>query len=297
MILELLLVSVAHAKEVCIGSCDEAGLQKPRIERMTHDNEKRNVQSDSRNEGRSHNMENQLEKKNETSRKKSNAATRTSHLYVDPDEETNLPRYFKDLPASGEHEFVFTPKTEANDVLFGFTKGSKIKVIIRQNIVASPNVPTPVVGEIITESLKGAFLYGDATLENDLKRVIIKFSHLGGGILNAQYSIKGMGLDPQGRVGVEGNFHSEDLKYGIASFLSTGAAIAVDSQVERSQNITGGYSEAPSVSNAVKKGVAGTLGKVADRMATRAEQVPGYTEIEGPIYMTVVLDDKPKTNR
>jgi hypothetical protein len=211
--------------------------------------------------------------------------------------ESNLPGYFTSLPANTEHAFVFSAKEPANDVLFGVNAGTKIKVVIRQNLKASPNVPTPVVAEVVSGQFKGATLFGEATLESDLKRVLVKFTHLGGAGLISNYAINGRGLDPQGRIGVEGEYHAEDWKYGLASFFSTGAAIAVDSQVERTQTITGTYSESPSAGNAVKKGVAGSLGKVADRLAERAAQVPGFTEVEGPIFMTVVLDGPPKVVR
>jgi hypothetical protein len=296
MIIELLFASFAFAKDVCLkDNCDELSEAKPKIERETSENQKSSAENQQNVNGKPTDLSDIAQK----NRKKFNSAAqdKKTRLYVVPGAESNLPDYFRNLPANSEHQFVFTPKSEANAVIPGFDRGARIKIVIRQSIKASPNVPSPVVGEVISDSFKGSYVYGEATLEGDLKRVIFRFSSLGGGHLESHYAIKGSGVDPQGRVGYEGRYHAEDWKYGIASFFSTGAAIAIDSQVERSQTSTGGYAEAPSASNAVKKGVAGSLGRVAERMADRAEKVPGFTEIEGPIYMTLVLEEKPKVTR
>ena len=288
MIIELLFASFAFGKDICIqGNCEGDSLEPQRIERKGIGS-----QPDLTNI-----TQGTMIKKLESQSKTNITARKTIRVYHEPSGETNLPEYFQNLPANTEHNFVFTPKTEANDVLPGVNRGTRIKVVIKQSLKASPNLPTPVVGEVISDSMKGSYIYGEAILEGDLKRVTFKFSSLGGGRLLSHYLIKASGLDTQGRIGYEGDYHAEDWKYGIASFLSTGAAIAVDSQVDRSQTINGNYTEAPSASNAVKKGVAGSLGKVAERMAERAAQVPGFTEIEGPIYLTVVIEDKPKVSR
>lgn len=286
MLLNLLLLSLAFAKPLCVDHCDENGNPIPKIER---------VQSDTEGKSQSLSEKGSVPVKNTSNTDQKPRKKVIIHSEIGSD--SNLPSYFADLPANQEHGFVFSSKEPANDILFGVNAGSKIKVVIRQNIKASPNMPTPVVGEIIAGQYKGATVYGEATLESDLKRVVLKFTGLSGGGLTSSYAIQGRGLDPQGRLGIEGNYHAEDWKYGIASLFSTGAAIAVDSQVERNPTIVGGYAESPSASNAVKKGVAGSLGKVADRLMERAGSVPGYTEIEGPIFTTLILEAPPKALR
>lgn len=287
MILSIFFMSLVHAKEICVNDC-EGDVQTPaRVIQTTESKKQESVVVETKKTDKVIKLK---QKRNDEVRAPS------SRLYQNQ-EESNLPPYLSDIGSNGAHEFVFQAKTEANDNIPGLNRGSKIKVVIRQSIKASPSIPTPVVAEIISSSLKGSYVYGEATLENDLKRVVFKFSSLAGGGLDNHYSIKGSGLDVHGRVGQEGDYHSEDWKYGIFSFLSTSAAIAVDSQVERSQTITGNYAESPSASNALKKGVAGSMGKVAERMAERAANVPGFTEIEGPIYLTLVLDEKPKSTR
>ena len=288
MLIELLFSNLIFAKQLCVENCDENGNPLERVERSKSYGEKIEKVTDPGKE---------VLNKPETPKNKYQKPREKAHIHDENTLESNIPGYFRELPANSEHAFVFSAKDPANDVLFGVTAGSKIKVIIRQNIKTSPNIPTPVVGEVVAGQFKGATLFGEATLESDLKRVVIKFSSLSGAGLSSSYSINGRGLDPEGRLGVEGQYHAEDWKYGIASFFSTGAAIAVDSQVERTQTMAGAYSESPSASNAVKKGVAASLGKVADRLADRASNVPGFTEIEGPIFLTVILDGPPKVNR
>ncbi len=286
MFLNLLFLSLAFGKSLCVEHCDENGNPLPKKERTQ---EESIAQKDFGQE--------KTDTPSKTTPKNAQKLRRKVSFQRENDQDSNLPSYFADLPANQEHSFVFTSKEPANDVLFGVHAGAKIKVVIRQSIKASPNVSTPVVGEVVSGQFKGAMVFGEATLESDLKRIVIKFTGLSGGGLASSYTLQGRGIDPQGRIGIEGNYHAEDWKYGLASFFSTGAAIAVDSQVERSQTITGGYAESPSASNAVKKGVAGSLGKVADRLMERAASVPGFTEVEGPIYMTVVLEATPKAIR
>lgn len=285
MLIELLFANVVLAKQLCVDYCDENGNPVQRDERAQLEPTKTN-ETESFGRRRIRIPQKEHQKPREKVR-----------YPIENALESNLPSYFSDLPANTEHNFVFAAKEPANDILFGAEAGSKIKVVIRQNIKASPNLPTPVVGEVVAGKFKGATVFGEATLESDLKRVVVKFSSLSGVGFASTYTISGRAIDPQGRIGMEGQYHAEDWKYGIASFFSTGAAIAVDSQVERTQTITGTYSESPSAANAVKKGVAASLGKVAARLAERAANVPGFTEIEGPIYMTIVLDGVPRVNR
>lgn len=286
MLVEFLLVTAAFAKPLCVENCDENG--NPQIK-------KERLQESSRpNPGL---MEGKNEKAIKTPPNMNQKRRKKVVFQKENDLESNLPGYFADLPANAEHSFVFVAKEPANDVLSGISAGAKLKIVIRQSIKASPNVPTPVVGEVIAGQFKGATVFGEATLDSDLKRVLIKFTGLSGVGLASSYSIQGRGLDPRGRIGIEGNYHAEDWKYGIASLFSTGAAITVDSQVERNPTIAGGYAESPSASNAVKKGVAGSLGKVADRLMERAASVPGFTELEGPLFVTVVLEAPPRAIR
>lgn len=286
MLLNLLFLSLAFGKPICVEHCDENGNPLPKKERTQ---EESSTHKDSSQE--------KVEIHPKTPPKTAQKPRNKVSFSRENDLDSNLPSYFTDLPANSEHSFVFSSKEPANDVLFGVNAGSKIKVVIRQNIKASPNVPTPIAGEVLAGQFKGATVYGEATLESDLKRVVLKFTGLSGAGLDSSYSIQGRGLDPQGRLGIEGNYHAEDWKFGLASFFSTGAAIAVDSQVERTPTTAGGYAESPSASNAVKKGVAGSLGKVADRLMERAGSVPGYTEIEGPIFTTIILETPPKVLR
>jgi len=207
---------------------------------------------------------------------------------------SNLPGYFTNLTANSiENTFVVVPKLEARKKLNGLSSGSILKIIVKQDIVASSQVPTPIVGEVINGSYKGSKIYGEAILDNELKRVLFNFSSLSGGRIFSEYSLKASGLDVLGHVGMKGDYHADDITFGIASFFATATAIAADSQVERSRNSQGDYVENPSAENATKKGVAGALGKVAERLSNRAMNAPGRTEIEGPLLLQVILAEAP----
>lgn len=211
---------------------------------------------------------------------------------------SNLPPYFNKLAANSiESSFVVIPKTEARKKLDGLSSGSILKIVIQQDIVASNQVPTPIVGTVVSGLYKDSKVYGEAILDNELKRVLFNFKTISGGRLIQEYSLKASGLDVLGRVGMTGKYHADDISFGIASFFATATAIAADSQVERSKNNNGDYVENPSAENATKKGVAGALGKVAERLSNRAMTAPGRTEVEGPLLLQLILEEPPYFKR
>lgn len=211
---------------------------------------------------------------------------------------SNLPPYFNKLAANSiESSFVVIPKTEARKKLDGLSSGSILKIVIQQDIVASNQVPTPIVGTVVSGLYKDSKVYGEAILDNELKRVLFNFKTISGGRLIQEYSLKASGLDVLGRVGITGKYHADDISFGIASFFATATAIAADSQVERSKNNNGDYVENPSAENATKKGVAGAIGKVAERLSNRAMTAPGRTEVEGPLLLQIILEEPPYFKR
>ncbi len=209
-------------------------------------------------------------------------------------DDSNLPQYFTKLTSNSvENVFVVLPKTEAKKKLEGLTSGSVLKIIIRQDIVASSKVPTPVVGIVVSGLYKNSRVYGEAVLDDELKRILFNFKTISGGSISHEYSLKASGLDVLGRVGMKGSYHADDITFGIASFFATVTSIATDSQVERSKNSNGDYVENPSAENSAKKGLSGALGKVAERLSNRAINAPGRTEVEGPLLVQLVLDESP----
>lgn len=215
-----------------------------------------------------------------------------------PNEASNIPEYFSKLKASDvENHFVILSKSEAKKKLDGLFPGSVLKIVIKQDIVASNKVSTPVVGTVVSGQYQGSRIYGEATLDDELKRILFNFKSLSGGHLTNEYVIKASGLDILGRVGIKGLYHADDISFGIASFFATATAIAADSQVERSKAQNGEYIENPSADNSAKKGISGAIGKVAERLANRAMSSPGRTEVEGPLLIQLILDEAPYFKR
>lgn len=284
----LIFTNEIHAKVICIEDCQGHLPSKSRQE-----------ESESINEEKSLNKVDKIPNESKIVGKKvvvNNIKRDISSEEVS--NSSNLPLYFNKLAANSiESSFVVIPKTEARKKLDGLSSGSILKIVIQQDIVASNQVPTPIVGTVVSGLYKDSKVYGEAILDNELKRILFNFKTISGGRLIQEYSLKASGLDVLGRVGMTGKYHANDISFGIASFFATATAIAADSQVERSKNNNGDYVENPSAENATKKGVAGALGKVAERLSNRAMTAPGRTEVEGPLLLQLILEEPPYFKR
>lgn len=299
LIVSVFIISaqVVHAKVICVGDCQGGVKPKSRQEQTPVIK----TQPEAIIEDNSSSEEMPLVGKNHGKKyiaqkyfSDSSAPSGNISSEVVTDRESNLPQYFTNLSSNSvENVFVVLPKTEAKRKLDGLASGSILKIIIKQDIVVSSRVPTPVVGIVVDGLYKDSKIYGEAILDDELKRVLFNLKTITGGSISREYILKASGLDVLGRVGMQGDYHADDITFGIASFFATATAIAADSQVERSKNNNGDYVENPSAENATKKGVAGALGKVAERLSNRAINAPGRTEIQGPLLLQVILDEPP----
>ena len=281
----ILLTTQIEAKVICTEDCQGLSKEKSRQEDLSLKHQLKSTKDDEKSTSPPFKDDIKLRTKNAINRKiTSDENTQT----------TNLPNYLTNLSSSSpESIFVVLPKTEAKKKLSGLSSGSILKLIIKQDIVASSNVSTPVMGIVADGLYKDSRVYGEAILDDELKRILFNFKTISGGSLSYDYSLKASGLDVLGRVGITGKYHADDISFGIASFFATATAIAADSQVERSKNIHGDYVDNPSAENAAKKGVAGAIGKVAERLSNRATNAPGRTEVEGPLFIQLILDESP----
>jgi flagellum-specific peptidoglycan hydrolase FlgJ len=167
--------------------------------------------------------------------------------------------------------------------------GKTAFIEITQDIVASPNVPAPIRAKIKNGNLTGAILLGEARLDNDLNRVLITFKNLH--FEGDDYKIFAQISDHNGNIGITGEFISENKGMLAGGFLSTFFSVFSDSSVERHKNEQGNYVDEPSVGNAVKKGLSGTLSKSADRMIDEAQKMKGYTVIKGPTLAQIIFEE------
>lgn len=208
-------------------------------------------------------------------------------------ETSNLPVYLRGIDRSNfkaSDRVVFTPQN-ASIRLAGVKTGDVFRAVIEQQIKASPSVPTPVRAMILSGNLKGGIFVGEATLDRELKRVLLNFSKVRKD--NKVYGIKASGLSLEGSIGLEGEYHSQAGKFFVAELASATTAGFLDATINRNQNAFGTYSQESSLQNSAKSGLVTALSKSADRFAEQARQAPEYTNVKGYQVVQVIVQDEP----
>ena len=120
--------------------------------------------------------------------------------------DSNLPNYFYNLNSnSPENVFFIVPKFDTKKKLEGLVSGSVLEVLVQQDIVASSRVPTPIVGFVVSGLYRNSRVYGEAILDEELKRILFNFKTISGGSISNEYILKAAGLDVLGRIGMTGN--------------------------------------------------------------------------------------------
>jgi len=207
---------------------------------------------------------------------------------------SNLPVHYQGLSVGRSQTsegVVFVSKSKYPK-LQGVGVGEMFDALIEQAIKASPSVATPVRAIALSGPLRGSLLFGEAKLDTELKRILFSFTELRNES-GKSYHVRAAGLDSLGRVGLEGEYHSETAKFFFAELGAAAAAAIVDSTTKRSQNLIGNWVEEPSLSNAGKKGAVTALSRTAERIAERARSAPEYTEISGYQIIKILLQEDP----
>ncbi len=207
----------------------------------------------------------------------------------------NLPEYYQGVDRSGFHasdKSVYVT-SQAFERLKGLKSGDMLQAVIDQSIKASPSVPTPIRAMIVKGRYKGAFLLGKATLDRELKRILIEFEKIRVADTDTVYNLRATGLAPSGRVGLEGDYHTESGKFFVGELVAATAAGYADATIQRNQNVLGNYVQEPSVANAAKQGAVTALNRSADRFAEGMRSAPEWTEIEGYQEIQVLVQDEP----
>jgi hypothetical protein len=230
-----------------------------------------------------------LEPKVRQTKAKSHGAIGTPRLKPD----TNLPPYYLTVDRRGftaSEKAVFTPESNSAPRLEGVGIGDVFRALLSQSIKASPSVPSPVRAFLLTGPLKGSMMVGLATLDQELKRVLLKFTKLrttSGGL----YSVSASGLSLNGRVGLEGDYHSETGKFFLAELASSTAAAIADSTIQRQQNQLGGWVQEPTLANHFKQGAVSALTKSTSRLADTARSAPEWTEVDGHQEIQIIVEE------
>ncbi len=187
---------------------------------------------------------------------------------------------------------IVVPSNTQHVSLNGAEIGNVVDALISENLIAYPDSKAPVRAVITRGPLKGSVFLGDATLEKNSKRIAIEFKKVRGGRNSEIYALSAVGLDALGTLGIEGEHHSGEAKFFGAEFLAAGAAAFTDATVDRSQNYLGQVVEAPSVSNASKKGLSSALSKTADRFSEKVRTAPEFVTVDGPVRIKILITDQ-----
>jgi hypothetical protein len=213
------------------------------------------------------------------------------------DEARNLPNYYiatNGLREDYDEDIAVVPERIIGAELSGLKAGDELEAVLEQSIKASPSVPTPIRAQVTSGRFRGAYFLGTATLDRELKRIVISFERMRLPGQEVTYTVKASGLAPNGQVGLEGDFHSQEGLYFAGEVLSATAAGYADATTQRYQNLIGNYEVEPSVGNAAKQGAVSALSKTADHFAERSRNAPEYTEIEGGREIRIIVQENPR---
>ncbi len=208
--------------------------------------------------------------------------------------QSNLPSYYSGIDRSAfksSDKAVYVPQNSV--VKLGSVKtGDIFHAVIEQRIKSSPSVATPIRAMVTSGGLSGGFFVGEATLDRELKRILLSFNKVRSRD-GKTYNLKAAGLSTEGSVGLEGEYHSQAGAFFLGELASATAAGVLDSTINRNQNALGNYVQEPSLSNSAKNGAVTALSRTADRMADGVRQAPEFTEIEGYQAIQVIVQEDP----
>lgn len=212
----------------------------------------------------------------------------------EPASETNLPAYFRGTkrPAGSLDQVVFVAKGTTRKMT-EVSVGDMVPALVEQSIKASPSVPTPVRALVTRGPLKGSVFVGEATLDRELKRVLIRFTK----IRTAQgsvFTLDAQALSQSGQVGLIGEHDSDTGVFFLAEMASATAAGIADSTINRSQTAFGTFVQEPSLSTSTKQGAATALARTSDRLAEKVRSAPESTTTNPFQEIRILIQDAPK---
>lgn len=209
----------------------------------------------------------------------------------------NLPSYYfnSNGRSISTRSVSILPSTKVFLGLPGIRVGDVLHAEIRESAIAFPDSKAPIRAIVSSGQFKGSLLFGEATLEKNSKRILIKFNKIRKMQSDEAYPLSASVLDDAGILGLKGELVSGESTYFAAEFLAAGAAGFADSTVDRNQNTLGNYVDEPSLSNATKKAFATSLMRTADRFAEKLKSVPEYSILNGPITIQVLIEDEGRT--
>lgn len=211
---------------------------------------------------------------------------------------SNLPkayryRKFSAVETDGR---VILPGTKSG-IRFGELRpGDVLEAQILESAIAFPDSKAPIRAIVSSGPLKNSVLLGEASLENNSKRILISFSRFRKENDSITFTLSANALDTKGILGLVGNYQSNETRLFAGEFLAAGAAGYADSTVDRTQNSLGNVVETPSASNYAKKALAAAFTRTSNSISEKLKVAPEYSILEGPIQIKIIITDEPKTN-
>ena len=170
--------------------------------------------------------------------------------------------------------------------------GDILEAHLEQSIKASPSTPTPIRALITSAKASGAYVIGTATLDRELKRVLLKFTKLR--LRSGQvYSLIATGLSANGQIGMEGDYHSETGLFLVAEFAAATATGIADASVNRQQNALGNWTQEPSMGNHLKQGAVSALSNTTKRLSETAASAPEWTLTQANQEIKIIIEEVP----
>jgi hypothetical protein len=197
----------------------------------------------------------------------------------------NLPNYFAASTVTKPIE-VIAPSESLASSIPGLNPGDMLEALIRHSIIAFPDEKAPVVANVTSGKYRGARLVGFSTLEKNSKRIFVKFTKIS--FRGQVAKVEASGLNEAGQPGLEGEYHSQELKYFTGDFLASMTAAYFDSQVQRIQTFFGPVQDA-STESAAKMGLAAGANSTARRFREKLKSNPEFSVLEGSKRLRVIV--------
>ena len=141
---------------------------------------------------------------------------------------------------------------------------------------------------------RDVILIGEATLEKNSKRILVDFRIARLESSSELFDFKGVAMDGDGVLGLEGEYQSGEPKFFAAELAAAAAAGFADSAINRPTNAFGNQQEERSLDTSGKKAIGSALARTADRFAEKVRQAPEYSVLKGPTAIKVLVVEQPR---
>ena len=205
---------------------------------------------------------------------------------------SNLPSYYRKNRSYGslDPKSILPNKDAKSDLQL--LPGNEVPASIIHSILALPNFDTPVVATILSGKFQNFHLLGTAKLESNSKKVFISFTYISS--TQKTYELEASAINEAGFPGFEGEYHSRELEYFGTNFLSTFTGAYFDSLIHRKRDFFGNQTQEPSVDTGVKAGASASSIELANNFKDKLKNTPEFSEIKGPVNITILIKQQPK---